>query len=520
MVGIAIGIAIGSSFKKVKTDKYSQLLEIISRDYVDSLNKNELEQSHFEMILSNLDPHSSYIPKENKLQAERIIDGEFEGIGVEFVFFYNELIVFNIVNSSNAEIKGLKIGDRVLSINDIKIIDTFTIKKISNLIANCESSKINFLIKRNQKVINLEIEKSTVNINSSEVYYMINNEVGYIKLERFSQNSYSEFMMAAKQLQNQGMKSLILDLRNNGGGLLNESVKIANEFLKKGELIAYTKGYNRADKKYKADGKGLFKNIKLAVYINKNTASASEILSGALQDNDRAVLIGQRSFGKGLVQEPFYLLDGSLVRLTIARYYTPSGRSIQKLYNKNVEIYKDEVKKRNTLKDTLNPIFLKDLNKNYFTKNGRLLVTNGGIRPDIINIDTIMDSLNVYKNLPQLRTNYFIEIYVIDFLIDKYKNKYVNISEFNQKFSLTDAEINQFIDWVNKLQKNEKIKYNSLNKNIINHLFKYELAYRLFGENGLSIMDNQIIFSKTFQVLKNYNSILNPAIKKRSKFDY
>lgn len=321
------------------------------------------------------------------------------------------------------------------------------------------------------------------------------------------------------------MKDLLIDLRNNGGGLLYEAVAIANEFLQKDEIISYTSGYRRKRHDFIADGNGTFKDGKLVLLINHNTASASEILAGALQDNDRAIIIGNRSFGKGLVQEPFKLSDGSTLRLTIARYYTPSGRSIQKSYDKNIENYRNEIFRRDILKDTLNPVLDSSIKKEFFTKNGRLLTKGGGIRPDITLRDTINDSTEIEQLMPGLFYSRIFDIYLMDYMsgdIEKARQLYKDVYSFQARYSIDKKEVLRFIKVASAIPYLRQLKYSIKTEDIIKKHLKAAIAYRLYGERGKSQIINREegVFSKTFEVLKNYNRILNIGVKKSRRFDY
>lgn len=388
-----------------------------------------------------------------------------------------------------------------------------------------KESKLVIYRKSINKTIEISVPKETIVLNSSSIFYMVNSHLGYIKLDRFSSNTHSEFMNSFNELKKQGLKELILDLRNNGGGLLSEAVAIANEFLENESMISYTKGRNRRKNIYKADGKGNIKKEPLILLINHNTASASEILAGALQDNDRAIIIGNRSFGKGLVQEPFNLLDGSAVRLTISRYYTPSGRSIQKPYNFDITKYRNEIYKRNNLNDTLNPAYDSTISKKFFTKNGRLLTSNGGIRPDIVLRDTIADSTEIETLLPGLFYSRVIDIYLMDYMegdIEFCKKQYQNELQFDQLYQVSDMHVKKLIAISNKIPYLKNLVYSKKVSSIIKKNLKASIALKIFGEKGKSIIlnTNDGIFSKTMEVLKNYDNIIHPSKNKKTRFDY
>ena len=524
---LAIGISIGVYIKPFKADKYTQLLEIIKRDYVDSIDIENIEENNIEHLLSLLDPHSSYIPPAFTQINARQIAGKYDGLGIEYIFFNDTLVVYNVFDKSPAKKRGIKAGDRILKANGHQISDTLKSNKISEYMYGEDGKESILLIyrKSTNKIIEISVPKETIVLNSSSIFYMVNSHLGYIKLDRFSSNTHAEFLKSFNELKKQGLKELILDLRNNGGGLLSEAVAIANEFLENESMISYTKGRNRRKNIYKADGKGAIKKEPLILLINHNTASASEILAGALQDNDRAVIIGNRSFGKGLVQEPYNLIDGSAVRLTISRYYTPSGRSIQKPYNEDVAKYRNEIYKRNNLNDTLNPAYDSTISKKFFTKNGRLLTSNGGIRPDVILRDTITDSTEIETLLPGLFYSRVIDIYLMDYMeaeIEFCKKQYKTELQFDQLYQVNEVHVKKLISVANKIPYLKNLVYSKKVSAIIKKNLKASIALKIYGEKGKSIIlnTNDGIFSKTIEVLKNYNNIINPGKDKKTRFDY
>ncbi len=524
---LAAGIGIGMSVNQTSKDKFSQIFDIINRDYVDSTRTEVLAESTIEYLLSQLDPHSSYIAPQYTEINEQQIRGNYEGLGIEYISFRDTPCVYNVYAGSPAEKAGIKPGDRLLMAGKLKLTDSLSYKEIrSAMTGEAKSSIAIKVFRRNtNSIIDFNISRDNIVLNSSEVYYMVNSTLGYIQIERFSNNTHKQFVAAMEELRKQGMKDLLIDLRNNGGGLLYEAVAIANEFLQKDEIISYTSGYRRKRHDFIADGNGTFKDGKLVLLINHNTASASEILAGALQDNDRAIIIGNRSFGKGLVQEPFKLSDGSTLRLTIARYYTPSGRSIQKSYDKNIENYRNEIFRRDILKDTLNPVLDSSIKKEFFTKNGRLLTKGGGIRPDITLRDTINDSTEIEQLMPGLFYSRIFDIYLMDYMsgdIEKARQLYKDVYSFQARYSIDKKEVLRFIKVASAISYLRQLKYSIKTEDIIKKHLKAAIAYRLYGERGKSQIINREegVFSKTFEVLKNYNRILNIGVKKSRRFDY
>lgn len=521
---LALGTLIGTSINKEKKDKFSQILNIVQNDYVDSTNEIALREDAIRYLLSQLDPHSSYIPPSLSEISSRQIRGNYEGLGIEYLYFRDTLFVYNLFPGSPALLAGVKAGDRLLKSNSIVLTDTMNEDLIQK---SFEKNPVQLEIYRrsDHSFQKISLKKGEISINSSSTYYMVNNSLGYIKIERFSSQTHKEFLNSLNQLKSKGLKDLIIDLRDNGGGLLGEAVAIANEFLEKDAMITYTLGNKRTRRDFIADGNGIFKEGKLILLINQNTASASEILSGCLQDNDRAVIIGSRTFGKGLVQEPFRLPDGSTLRLTTARYYTPSGRSIQKTYTKNIELYRNELFSRDVLSDTLNPVFDSTTRKDFFSLNGRLLTYGGGIRPDIVLWDTENDSTDIDKIEQAFRYSRILDIYLLDFMsndLEKIKTKYPNTNAFIQNYQIEAKHVQNVYQYFKHIPYLKNIKQQAKINDLINKQLKRVIAFRLYGENGRSQISNlqDGIFSKSLDVLKNYNKLLNIGPKKSHRFDY
>ena len=524
---LAAGIVMGFHINRERQDKFSQLFEIISKDYVDSTNTEELQEEAIEFVLSRLDPHSSYIPSQLSEINERQIRGNYEGLGIEYISFRDTLFVFNVYPGGPAEKAGIRAGDRLIVANGVNLTDSLSTAVIHEAMQGKAGSAISLTVYRRStnQFLNMSLSRARIVINSTEVFYMVNNTLGYIQIERFSEQTHEQFLNALGMLTRNGMQDLILDLRNNGGGLLSEAVSIANEFLEKGRVISYTYGLHRRREDYVADGKGKFRDGKLIVLINHNTASASEILAGALQDNDRAVIMGNRSFGKGLVQQPFRLSDGSMLRLTISRYYTPSGRSIQKTYNKDIELYRNEIYRRNLAMDTLDPIYDSTIRKEFFTGNGRLLTAGGGIRPDIFLRDTLSDSTEIETLMPGLFYSRIFDIYLLDYMaaeLPDIRNRYKNITGFHRHYKIDDRHINRFLNIAKTIPYLRNLKFSAKTSHIIQKYLKAAIGYRIFGEIGKSQIINleEDVFSKSFEVLKKYNRILNIDREKSRIFDY
>lgn len=368
-------------------DKIQKLINYIDKDYVDDVNTDSIVDLTVNGILEKLDPHSVYIAKNDVEQINQSMKGDFVGIGINFYMYKDSVVVLKPIPNGPSEKAGIKAGDRILFADNFQLFN----KKLTNeylfsKLKGDEGSKVALTIfrKSENKKIKLNVTRGVVPIKSVDVATLVTDEIGYIKLNRFAESSYDEIKKAITLLKNLGAKQLILDLRDNGGGYLEIASEIADEFLKDKELIVKTINKKGTEDKTFATKKGNFETGKIYVLINENSASASEVIAGAIQDNDRGLVIGRRSFGKGLVQREMPLGDGSMVRLTIARYYTPSGRSIQKPYQDKAEGYFNEFQKRFESGELYEADSIKVADSLKFkTKKGRIVYGGGGITPDI-----------------------------------------------------------------------------------------------------------------------------------------
>jgi carboxyl-terminal processing protease len=399
-LALALGILIGIWFVPYRTtggNKFSQVLQIINNNYVDTVNADELEKRSLNELLHSLDPHSNYFTADESKQVNEPLEGSFEGIGIEFVLWSDTILVANVIDDGPGAKAGLHVGDKIVKVDD-KTLQGMSLKNedVFKLLRGKGGSDVLLNVFRPAESRNLDIRitRGSVPIKSVDGYFMANRETGYIKLSRFAANTMAEYQVAFEALRAKGMRSLILDLRDNGGGYLNTAQKLADEFLEDGKKILTTKGEHTGTENYQASSAGGFEKGKLIILVNENSASASEILSGALQDNDRALIIGRRTFGKGLVQNSYSLRDGSAVRLTISRYYTPSGRSIQRPYDHGYNDYEDDYHTRFNNGE----LFIEDSIKNntstlFTTIGGRKVYGGGGVVPDIfVALDTSENS--------------------------------------------------------------------------------------------------------------------------------
>lgn len=392
-VGFVLGSTLNSSAKKGffaknnTTTKLNKLIDFIEREYVDSLNTDSIVDITVTEILAKLDPHSVYIPKSDLEAVSQSMRGDFVGIGVNFYMFNDTLAIIKPIENGPSEKAGLKAGDRILFANKSQLfnkkLETNTLFSILKGKQNSQVKLTVFRKSENKKFV-VSVKRDVIPIKSVDVWQMLDKKTGYIKINRFAETTYDEFLKGLTQLKKQGANEIIIDLRDNGGGYLESAVAIADEFLKNNELIVKTKNKKGSITTTRATEKGIFESGKVTVLINEETASASEILAGAIQDNDRGTIVGRRSFGKGLVQREMPLGDGSAVRLTVARYYTPSGRSIQKPYEDKGENYFNEFEKRFESGELYEKDKIKIADSLKFkTKKGRIVYGGGGIIPDI-----------------------------------------------------------------------------------------------------------------------------------------
>ena len=444
---------------QMNAQKMGTLLYLIENFYTDTVNLDKITEEAIVAALKELDPHSAYISKKDVEKTNEPLVGSFEGIGVTFQLIRDTITVIGPTPGGPSEKVGIMAGDQFIKIDGEESFG----KKVNNdyvqkHLRGKKGTKVTVSVKRGKEkeLIDFEIIRDKIPLNSINAAFMMDKNIGYIKLDRFAQDSDKEFKTAMDKLQAQGMKALVLDLRGNTGGYLNTAIEMVDEFLKAEQLIVYTEGLHQPRQEWRSTEKGAFTEGKLVVLIDEGSASASEILSGAIQDHDRGVLIGRRSFGKGLVQRPFNLPDGAVVRLTTARYHTPTGRCIQRPYEGGSEDYYKEMNKRLERGEYFHAdsIHFPDSLK-YKTDNGRTVYGGGGIMPDIfMPVDTSYNS-KLYTNL--VRKGVFNK-YTVDYAManrDKLKANYPDFSQYNGQFKVTDDMINA----IKEIAEKEKVDW-------------------------------------------------------------
>ncbi len=510
-IGLAGGVLIGAGLtsksggSEVNQDvqKLREVLTLVKNEYVDETKTDGLVEDAIEHLLSKLDPHSAYISSRDRISANEDLKGNFEGIGIEFNIFHDTLTVITTLSGGPSEAVGLRSGDKIIKVDDKVIASTkLTNLDVQRYLKGPKGSevKIEVLRKNKKELITFTIVRDKIPQFSVDASYMIDQQIGYIKINRFSQTTYAELIDAMDKLKKEGMKKLVLDLQGNPGGYMDQAISVADEFLPAGEKIVFTKGQvTKYNENALATDKGDFEKGDLIVLVNEGSASASEIVSGALQDNDRALVVGRRSFGKGLVQRPFDLNDGSEVRLTISRYYTPSGRSIQKPYEDSEDYDKDITKRyKNGEFFTADSVKFNDSLK-YKTLNGRTVYGGGGIMPDyFVPLDTTLTS------------RYFNELSYAN-VLREYSFNYgeqngkaleqKGYKDYLQNFEIGDVILGQVVELGKKNNIKPDLKDLNLNKKLFQVYLKAEIARKVWGNSAF------------YPIFNETNEVLQQAIK-------
>lgn len=435
-----------SFFFAEKRRPLQEIMDLINNRYVDDVDVKTIADTAIQAMLSKLDPHSVFIPAEELQQVNEELKGQFFGIGIEFNIFEDTLHVVNVLKDGPGYKAGLLTGDKFLQVGEVNIAGNKTkADDYRKLLRGDRGTKVTITLLRNNVQKKAVITRDAIPLSSVDASYMMTKDIGFIRLNKFSSVTYREFMESLEALKKAGLKKLVLDLRGNGGGILDEAVEIADEFLDGDKLITYTEGKHVDKKEYRCRRTGQFEKGALVVLADEGTASASEILIGALQDWDRATIIGRRSFGKGLVQEQFDLSDKSALRLTVARYYTPIGRSIQRPYANGGKAYYEEISKRFHDGETLTADSVKnDTGKIYKTRAGKIVYAKGGISPDVfIPIDTAGFSRNSARIYDEGTIGNFAYTYYLQ-NTSRLKG-YKTPREFTNQFSLSEEDWTRFV---------------------------------------------------------------------------
>lgn len=502
--------------------KLMEVMDKINRFYVDTLNEQEYVEEIITGMLHDLDPHSSYISEKDLQEMNEQLDGEFEGIGVSFNILRDTIFIISTIAGGPSERVGILPGDRIITIAGENAAGVgITTRDVQAKLKGRKGTRVDVSVlrKHSGKTLDFTITRDKIPVYSIDAAYMVDSKIGYIKLSRFSQTSVQEFETALKSLREQGMSDLILDLSGNGGGYLRTAVELADHFLSSGQRIVYTEGRKVPHRDYDATISGLFEKGRLVLMIDEGSASASEIVAGAIQDWDRGVLVGRRSFGKGLVQQPFQLNDGSLIRLTVARYYTPTGRLIQKSYEDGFDDYTMDLINRYNKGElsSADSIHFPDSQKYTTMKFKRIVYGGGGIMPDyFVALDTLRFSDYYRSLLSRGILNQFILNYVDHNRIDLL-SQYSDFESFNKGFKVSDGLLDELfafagtegLSYVDEdFRSSEALIRMIITAYLARDLFDISDFYEVFN-------DSDPIYRKAVEVLQDpslYRAILKPEI--------
>ena len=511
-MGVVMGILIGTFYANhfsgnrlniinTSGNKLNNLLHIIDDQYVDTVNVNDLVEKAMPQILAELDPHSVYITAREGEIANDDLRGSFSGIGIEFTIRQDTIRVQNVIGNGPAERAGVLAGDKIVEVDD----SVFVGKKVTNeeamhRLKGPKDTKVKLGIIRygENKIRHITVTRGEIPTKSVTCSYMLDDETGYIKIRNFGENTYPELIIALAQLAQKGFSNLVIDLRNNTGGYLESAVQIANEFLSKGQLIVYTEGRRYPRQEYRSDGRGSYQHMPLVILVDEASASASEILAGAIQDNDRGTIVGRRSFGKGLVQKPMEFSDHSMIRLTIARYYTPSGRCIQKPYNDG-EKYESDWIERYQHGEFFSQDSIRHTGPEYHTANGRVVYGGGGITPDIFIPEDTVGMTSYYTSMSGL---------ILQFAYNYTDENRARLSKMDdvhemERFLKSQNTLEQFVVFADKnglkrrnlmIQKSKKLLERFVNSRIIYNILNEQAWTEYLNQDDPAVIETLRLF--------------------------
>jgi carboxyl-terminal processing protease len=495
--GLLGGILLKDVDKKSSRDiqKLEDVLNLLDKNYVDKVDKDAIFEATISDMLHKLDPHSNYISAKDMKSVNESIEGKFGGVGIRFLLLRDTICVTNIIDQSPSQHAGMKAGDKIVSVNGKKICGKgITNEKVLATLKGQAGTSLSVTFVRGKRKITANLVRGIIPISSIPCAYMLDKQTGYILISEFSQVTSEEFYLESSKLLQQGMTKMVLDLRNNPGGVMASAIDIADAFLAKNNMILKSKGKNEGERTYYSTSGGHLEKTKVVVLINAHSASASEILAGAIQDNDRGIIVGRRSYGKGLIQKDEVLRDGSNLRLTIARYYTPSGRCIQRSYNGGYDNYmRDE--ERITRNEYFKPdssIFVDSLK--FKTKHGRTVYGGGGIMPDVfVPGDTSGSSFY----LTELQWSGAARAFAFDFMQTN-RAKWSTAKDFVKEFEVSEELLTRFVAFAQKDFHVQKDPLGlAVSKELIKHMLKAEIASQNWTEEGyyrvLNPFDKELI---------------------------
>lgn len=489
---LIVGVLLGSKFTVQKSNdldrKLNNILNLVASEYVDDVDMDSLVEMSIPQILANLDPHSLYFSAKDFQAAEDELNGSFSGVGISFQVMSDTITVTEVIPGGPSEKAGILTGDKIVTVNGKPFIGQLSPTQVKDSLRGPKGSKVTLGIKRNNspKLLMFTVTRGDIPVKSVDAAYMIEKNTGYVKVNQFGRNTYDEFITALSTLQQQGAKRFIVDLRGNGGGYMEMAIRMANEFLPANQLIVSTKGrYKRDDSEVWSDGSGAYQNSELVVLLDEFSASASEIFAGAIQDNDRGLVIGRRSFGKGLVQKEFPLPDQSAIRLTIARYYTPSGRCIQKDYKKGGLLdYDRDLIDRMQSGELANADSMKiDKSKAYKTVHGRTVYGGGGIIPDIF---VAADTSGITSYYIQVANAGLLQQFALTY-VQSHKAQLAGIKDYKQLLRVlrdNDALITEFAAFASQHGVPARWYYINQSHALLSTNLKALIARELLGQDA------------------------------------